>query len=243
MATLFWVSSCALLIVNTFAPQEFKAITIGNGTIKKELPYFFALIPKSLNSNYVKRKLIKLPGVQQIIKVSESKVNNHVKEILSDSKVVLDDSLMALNFSGLKIYLSATLKESSRVLIRNYVSRLAGDAEVTLGALHKPDNKSVKSELFFNKYFSVGISFLAGLAFLITMLSFWKTLESTSFVYEQFQRKSSVFRKSLTYVHMPILVALIFGFFTNPTTATIGLGFLSIGLLMAFILAGQYKTR
>jgi hypothetical protein len=243
LVSFFWVGSCAILVANTFAPEQIKTIAMGSGTIKKELPYFFALIPKSLNSNYVKRKLISLPGVQKIIKVSESKVNGHVEDILSENKIQLDESLMSLNFSGLKIYLSSTLKKSSRDLIRNYVARLAGESEVTLGALHKPENSTARSEFLVGKYFSVGLNCIAGFIFLICLLSFWKTLERASFVYEQFQRKSRVFEKSIAYAHLPLIIALAGGFFINPSVALMGLGFVTMGLLTAFILGTQFRTQ
>ena len=241
--SFFWLGSCALLVANAFAPEAIKLSAMGRGEAKKELPYFFALIPKDLNSNYVKRKLIKLPGVQKINQVSEDKVNGHVKSILAESKVALDDSLMALNFSGLKIYLAASLKESSQKLIRNYVSRLAGESEVTLGALHRPQDDPQKSEMFLSKHFSIGLSLLAGTVFFICMLSFWKKLERASFVYEQFQRRTRVFEKSLTYAHLPLLCALMAGFFVNQTTALIGLGLVCLSLMTSFTLGTQFKTH
>ncbi len=172
-------------------------------------PYFYAIMPKKINSGYVKRKLLELPGVEKVFVLSEAKVSAQIKSILSAANLELDDNLVDLSYAGIKVSLSPDLKESSQDLIRNYLTRLTGKNEVTMGAIKSPEVKKVESKSFISENRFLVLTIMASAAYFIALGLIYRPLKEESFVFEQYQRKKQIYLKTLSYTQAPILVGVI----------------------------------
>lgn len=173
-------------------------------------PYFYAIMPKKINSGYVKRKLLELPGVEKVFVLSEQKVSSQIKSILSQASIEWDSELLDLNYAGIKVSLSPDLKVRSQDLIRNYLTRLTGKNEVTMGAIKAPEVKKVQSKSFYSQNKFLVITLAVSLAYFISLGMIYRSLKEESFVFEQYQRKTQVYLKTFSYSQTPLIAAVIF---------------------------------
>lgn len=211
-AGLTWLASSVTILVLSFVGPTINDYIDGEEVAQnKEVnPYFYAIMPKKINSGYVKRKLLELPGVEKVLVLSEEKVSSQIKSILAASSLELDDALVDLNYAGVKISLSPDLKVSSQELIRNYLGRLTGKNQVTMGAIKKPEvKKDEVSSSFFSQNRFLVITFMASLAYFIALGLIYRPLKEDSFVLEQYQRKNQIYLKTLSYTQAPLLVGVI----------------------------------
>lgn len=244
LASVFWTIGVLGIITSSFFPDKIHDF-VGSQRIAEEVetPYFFALMPEDLNQAYVQRKVRALPGVEGVTLLAKDKIKSHVQNILKSTKISWDKELINLDYTGLKVSLSPDLKARSQDLIRNYLSRLAGEKDVTLGAIKSPvvESKKVNSS-FWQEYLILlvmGVSLLFyGLAFVIGM----NDLTRSSFLTETYQRKKNVLQKSLSYSQAPILCALIVGFFYTGINSALTLGFVALIILASLFLSQRKKV-
>ncbi|MAF76632.1 MAG: hypothetical protein CME60_00620 [Halobacteriovoraceae bacterium] len=172
-------------------------------------PYFYAIMPNKINSNYVKRKLLELPGVEKVFVLSEENVSSQIKSILSQASIEWDSDLMDLNYGGIKVSLSPDLKLRSQELIRSYLTRLTGKNEVTMGAIKVPEVKEVESKSLYFENKLLFLAILTGIAYFISLGMIYRSLKEESFIYEQYQRKKQIYLKTLSYSQAPLLAGVI----------------------------------
>ncbi len=177
--------------------------------VRETNPYFYAIMPKKINSGYVKRKLLELPGVEKVFVLSEQKVSSQIKSILTQANLELDENLMDLNYAGIKVSLSPDLKNSSQDLIRNYLTRLTGKNEVTMGAIRVPEVKKAQEKSFLVENRFLVITLMASLAYFVALGLIYRPLREESFVFEQYQRKKQIYLKTFSYSQAPLLVGVI----------------------------------
>ena len=140
-----------------------------------------------------------------------------------------EEDLSDLNYAGLKVALSPDLQARSQDLIRNYLSRLAGDKDVTMGAVKRPFNEKPDPKAgSFSRMLSLVIPTGLVVVYLMAMFLFKGSLGASSFLLETYQRKSNVFEKSLFFGQAPIICLLLYGAFFN--------GVAGIGALLLFLL-------
>ncbi len=180
--------------------------------VKEVNPYFYAIMPKKINSGYVKRKLLELPGVEKVFVLSEEKVSSQIKSILAGASIEWDEDLMDVNYAGIKVSLSPDLKQSSQDLIRNYLTRLTGKDEVTMGAIKSPEVQKVETKSFYSENKFLVLTLLACVAYFIALGMLYRSLKEEAFVYEQYQRKKQIYLKAFSFSQAPLLCAAILSF-------------------------------
>ena len=153
-----------------------------NKLIFKELPddrnYFYALISNKKNRNDISRKIKKLPGIDLIKIIPQNVLQKELVRTLRHSNLeeYMDSSFKQLDYQGLKIVFSSNAKRQSQTLIRDYLFRLVGEKNLTLGPIQKKVYSALNSKktfILFKKY---------GVLFLITTGVFIWTLLGISYM-------------------------------------------------------------
>lgn len=217
---------------------------LGAKKAKKNNPYFYAVVPADINTSYIQRKLINLPGVEGVALMGKEQIGEQVKAILENtlenSGVEWDQDLSDLNYAGLKVALSPDLQMRSQNLIRNYLSRLAGDKDVTMGAVKKPfiEPTSVKTSISNTLLFVIPAVIV--IFYIMTMFLLKNTLGRSSFLLETYQRKTKVFEKSLFFGQVPVLCLLLYAAFFKGTA---GLAAMLVYLLGIILVLGAGSSK
>lgn len=205
----FWVLSLSGLIFTSFFQKDVTKL-MGVKVVEKRNPYFYAVMPSDINTSYIKRKLVDIPGVEAVSLMAKEQITQQVKAVLESTDLDWEGDLVDLNFAGLKIDLSPDLKSRSQNLIRSYLTRLTGEKDVTLGAIKEPLTNTLESSKTYSlsSYYHYFPVLFLGL-YVITIFIMRNSLGSESFIIETYQRKTKVFEKSLFYGQLPILALLI----------------------------------
>ena len=243
LAASLWFLSLLSLSSLVFFQGKVEAF-LGSQKVQKNHPYFYAVVPADINTSYIQRKLKNLPGVEGVALLGKEQVGQQVKAILENTLenagLTWEEDFSDLNYAGLKVALSPDLQARSQDLIRNYLSRLAGDKDVTMGAVKKPMIQSPERSGSFSRGLAFGLPAAVVVLYLVTMMLMKGSLGKSSFLLETYQRKSNVFEKSLFFGQAPVLCILLYGAFFNGTT---GIAALLVYLLGMILVMASAKTR
>lgn len=168
--------------------------------------YFHALIDGEQNHSRLSRNLLELPQVVQVDLLNQEEIIDQVNTALSGIKHELPEGLLALNYNGLKVTFAADVKESSQDLVRDYLTRLGGSQNVTLGPIVRTQNKPSEKNSWSNSLAYI----LLGAVFMLwgyLMYSFTKLIHRECYLIQEFQRRNFVANK--VYTVAIIFVALI----------------------------------
>ncbi len=163
---------------------------------------FFALIDSKENNSRVARKLRELPGVEKVKVLSKSDVSSSLDELLKTLNVGVSRDLIDLSFSGLQIEFQKGLPQRSQNLIRDYLTRLVGADKLTMGAVNRESSDVKKKRgsfaVMIRTYLGPIITAFAGLFWFVLFIIFRKDFIRSTYLAEQFQRRSNVPAKTLT---------------------------------------------
>ena len=167
------------------------------GNLSDDRDYFYALISNKKNGNDVSRKLRELPGIERVKAVPREMIKKELTKILNDSPLgrYMDESLEQLDYQGLKIIFSFNTKIRSQNLIRDYLLRLVGKEDLTLGPVQKRATSVLKSKKPFMLFKKYGVRFFTGtvvLFWLLLGLSYIGSFRDSAYVIENFQRRKGV---------------------------------------------------
>ncbi len=201
--------------------------------------YFYALIATSESYQNVARQMSVLPGVFKVEVLSESQIKDEVKGILSTLQVNLNQTTMDLNYAGLKVIYAKDLKPRAQDLIRDYLTHLVGEGNITLGAIKINDQSLDKRNQFISVIKSWGYSlylFIIFLFWMISLLSVRVKIAEASYLLESYQRKSKVsvkmasFGLSLIFL-LSVLTTFILGM-PQLLNLTLAMGLFIVGILL-----------
>lgn len=205
-------------------------------------PSFHALISGDQNYQRISRKLLELPGVQKVGHMSKVEIQSQVKSVLKnvDFEIKIDE--MDLNYVGLRVTLEKGLQDRSQNLIRDYLVRLVGAEKLTLGAIKKTSKSEVIKNQIFSQFREWGVT-IVSLSFVViwalVAFGFSVQVKKSSYLIEQFQRRSKVGLKVMLIATMSIF-AISFGL-------TISIGNLSIvGMIVGLsllLLSSAFQIR
>ena len=111
---------------------------------------FYALISTNESYQNVARQMSQLPGVFKVEILSESQIKEEVKSVLGALQVDMTDSSLDLDYAGLKIIYTKELKPRAQELVRDYLTHLVGEGNITLGNIKTSDQVSDKRAQFIN---------------------------------------------------------------------------------------------
>ncbi|MGZ3807887.1 MAG: hypothetical protein ACXVCE_07360 [Bacteriovorax sp.] len=164
--------------------------------------YFYALIASSESYQNVARQMSVLPGVHKVEVLSESQIKDEVKGILGSLQVNLNQATLDLNYAGLKIIYAKDLKLRAQELIRDYLTHLVGEGNITLGAIKVNDQTLDKRNQFIGAIKTWGYSlylFIVLSFWLLSLLSVRVKIAEASYLLENYQRKQKVGMKMASF--------------------------------------------
>lgn len=157
--------------------------------------YFYALIASSESYQNVAHQMAVLPGVHKVEVLSEAQIKDEVKGILGSLQANLNPATLDLNYAGLKIIYAKDLKPRAQELIRDYLTHLVGEGNITLGAIKVNDQTLDKRNQFIGAIKTWGYSFYLIVIFafwMISLLSVRVKIAEASYLLESYQRKKGV---------------------------------------------------
>lgn len=157
--------------------------------------YFYALIAASESYQAVARQISALPGIHKVEVLSEAQIKSEVQGVLGNLQVSLTDSNLDLNYAGLKIVFIKELKPRSKELVRDYLTHLVGEGNITLGALKSSEQMIDKRTQFISMIKSWGYPIYLALVlvfWMISLLSVRTKIAEASYLLESYQRKKGV---------------------------------------------------
>lgn len=201
--------------------------------------YFYALIASSESYQSVARQMSALPGVFKVEVLSEAQIKEEVKNVLGSLQVDMTDSNLDLNYAGLKIIYAKDLKPRAQELVRDYLSHLVGEGNITLGAVKTNDQIADKRAQFINVIKSWGYSlylFIIFIFWVISLLSVRVKIAEASYLLESYQRKRKVGLKmamnGLTLIFiLSVGVTFVLGM-PQPINLLVALGIFCVGILL-----------
>lgn len=164
--------------------------------------YFYALIASTESYQNVARQMAVLPGVHKVEVLSENQIKDEVKGILGSLQVDLTQTTLDLNYAGLKVIYAKDLKPRAQELVRDYLTHLVGEGNITLGAIKVNDQTLDKRNHFIGAIKSWGYSlylFIIFLFWMISLLSIRVKIAEASYLLESYQRKRKVGVKMATF--------------------------------------------
>ena len=157
--------------------------------------YFYALIASSESYQTVARQMGMLPGVNKVEVLSETQIKDEVKNVLGSLQVDMTDSSLDLNYAGLKIVYAKDLKPRAKELIRDYLTHLVGEGNITLGAVKSSEQTGDKRAQFIAVIKTWGYSlylFIIFIFWVVSLLSVRVKIAEASYLLENYQRKRKV---------------------------------------------------
>jgi hypothetical protein len=202
-------------------------------------PYFYALIATTESYQSVARQMAILPGVHKVDVLSESQIKNEVKNILGSLQINLSQTTLDLNYAGLKIIYAKDLKPRAQELIRDYLTHLVGEGNITLGAIKINDQSLDKRNQLIGAIKSWGYSlylFIVMTFWLISLLSIRSKIAEVSYLLESYQRKRKVSIKMASFGLSLIFVISVSSTFVlgmpQLLNLAIALGIFVIGIFL-----------
>lgn len=179
-----------------------------------DLPHFHALVSGRENHSRISRNLQDLPGVERVEVLAEEAIKSKVRDIIGTLDEEISESFLSLNYAGLKVVFTEGLQGNSQDLIRDYLKRLVGSSEVTLGPtqglVKKKATKNQVRVLVENNAFEAVMA-LACLIWFALGLNLTGPLSRHSYLIEQFQRRNKVALKTYISLVLPLFIIPIVG--------------------------------
>lgn len=191
----------SILFVSVFG---FMTSTIQKEKIKKEIslsqktqmiPYFNALISKKVNADGLKRKMKKLPGVFEVIVSEDTGLYKELNHLEKNFGKKIISELSSVNVQKVKVQLEKGIHKKNQELVREYLTRLVGKTDVTIGAIKEPRKVNLKKDdtlMLFSEYLDIYLIVFFMLMIAITISLLVKPLNNQAYIIEKFQRKTHV---------------------------------------------------
>lgn len=157
--------------------------------------YFYALIASSESYQTVARQMSVLPGVHKVEVLSENQIKEEVKNVLGSLQIDTATTSLDLNYAGLKIIYGKDLKPRAKELVRDYLTHLVGEGNITLGAIKTNDQIADKRAQFISVIKTWGYSlylFIIFIFWVISLLLVRVKIAEASYLLESYQRKRKV---------------------------------------------------
>ena len=164
--------------------------------------YFYALISATEAYQNVGRQMSVLPGVYKVETLTETQIKDEVKNVLGNLQVDMQEAELNLNYAGLKIILARDLKPRAKDLVRDYLTHLVGEGNITLGAVKTNDQVNDKRAQLIDLIKSWGYSLYLFIVFMfwaISLLMVRSKISEASYLLESYQRKRLVGLKMASF--------------------------------------------
>lgn len=156
---------------------------------------FFALMSSTEPYQKIASQMTALPGVYKVEVLNEAQIKDEVKSILNTMQVDVKNNLIDLSYVGLKIIYNKDVRPRGQELIRDYLTHLAQEGNITLGAIKSTDALFEKRNLLISNIKEWGYT-----AYLTLLVVFWgislllvrSKIVEASYLLESYQRRNKV---------------------------------------------------
>jgi hypothetical protein len=163
--------------------------------------YFFALVASTESYQTMAQQMRVLPGVYKVEVLSESQIKDEVKNIIQGLQVGNKDSMIDLNYAGLKVTYTKDLKPRAQDLVRDYLTHLAGEGNITLGAVKSLDASAEKRNQLISMikdWGYTGLMLMIVIFWTISLVLVREKIAESSYLLESYQRRRKVGIKMAT---------------------------------------------
>lgn len=188
----FLLISCAfVLVLGNWSYLKDKILDLYPDYMKG--PSFYALINEQEDYLNIQRKLITLPGISSVKILEKDKVKEQTEKIMNSFQLK-NDEVGAFDFVGLEVMFDKNINNRGQELIRNYLLKLAGENNITIGKTnYLPEKDNIKSLMdFINTSGSWFIALFFAIFWVFSLSLLKKEVKKASYLIEQFQRKRMV---------------------------------------------------
>lgn len=208
--SFFFFLTSALFIITLFMSSEiFEKILSSQKFLSK--PYLNVLVSTAGDVELVENQLKKLPGVEEIVITSHNENDLSVKNLGLSLETI--ELVQNKNYKILKIILDKDLNEKSHNLIKEYLSKLFKNDEITFSEIKQP---KVQSGAISWEQYELPALLLFGLLWVLSTYYFMKAVELKSYLIEKFQRKDQVtYKIFLTAMGIILCPTLLVPFYTH----------------------------
>jgi hypothetical protein len=206
--TLSWALlslSYLILAANPYLPLN---LVEQNQKQDDEPTYFHALIDGQQNHSRLSRNLMELPQVTKVDLLNQEEIVDQVNLALSGIKHDIPEGLLTLDYNGLKVYFADDVKESSQVLVRDYLMRLGGASNITLGPIVKKELKTTEQDLWWS-WANYGLLSLLFCLWAFITYTFAKLIHRECYLIQEFQRRNFVAVKVYSIASVFIILIAI----------------------------------
>ncbi len=181
---------------------------------ENESSFFTALISNKDNYSWISRKIKKLPGVKRISVVSTLEIKEHVNKLINSLNIEMNDIGVDTSYIGLKIFFKEAISHRSKVLVRDYLSRLTGNNDITIGEIQTSSFSKynfTKIDQKVNRWVPIISVAIIGIIWLLAWGVFVKDLKNLAYLTEKYQRKQNIFFKtSVIIIALSVIVECLF---------------------------------
>lgn len=176
----------------------------------EEGAYFYALISTKENLSEIRSKLAMLPGVAGVKEVSSEQIATEVRALLGSTDVT--PQMLGFDYQGIKLSFESGLKPESRVLIREFLTRLCMEGNLLMGGVREVQSQTspvVGWQKWILNFWSIWA--LVMIFWFFSFVSLLHPLREYSYLIEKFQRRQRVAFKSacVGIFFCVVLVALL----------------------------------
>ncbi len=208
------VSTLALVSVSHHHAKIKDDLSLNKKSVS--LPYFNALITNKSKVDGIIRRMKKLPGVSGIQVGSSKNIKQEIASLQKTFGQNMIKGLTSIHYQKLKIELEKGLQAKSSNLIREYLTRLVGKDSITLGEVRQPKELKLKNNdplLIFLKSIDIYAYFLFGGMWILSAWLIFKSVNTSSFLIEKFQRRKNtnikIFISGFSLILIPVIAGNI----------------------------------
>lgn len=209
------VSLAALVMTLHFSGDIKSIFTPQTKTLSN--PYFNAVMTKSENPDYIKRKMSDLPGVFAV-NVNKSDLRQRLKSFVGQDIKSFGDSFLSKSYYSIKVLFETNISENTKNLVKEYLKRLVGKDGVSVSQVKYPSKKKaiISKNSFLGNWADKMIFGFFALIWFATLWLLKKHANNQAFIIEQFQRKKFVLPKLYMNSTLGVILAcLILSFSLN----------------------------
>ena len=182
-------------------------------------PYFLALIFDT-NETLIKEKFSHLPGINSVEFLNKKEISKQIEKTVKKLELSENDLLFNKKHMGIRVYFAEEAGRRAQVLIRDYLQKLVGPENITMGSIIRKDKKMEYLDAL-HTHRHIVIATALGIIFLCWFFLFMgirKAILDEAYLIEKFQRRNFVgIRIYLSGISsMALIMAFLFRFPLKP---------------------------
>lgn len=234
-------------LVTSVHQREFIKSELSLNQKTHNMPYFNALVSDKINLDSIRRKMKMLPGVFAVSVVENKDLNKELGHLKNNFGSDIISELSSLNYKRLKIQLEEGVHLKNQQLVKEYLSRLVGKKDLTIGSIKNPRQLKIKQDDSLMQLLNYIDIYLVGFFMVlltITIMLLLKPVNNQAYIIEKFQRKNKVNVKIMLSGLVAITaISFVFNYLAKPEFETSSFAIISFILILPIIIVMSKKSH